>query len=513
MTHLDSHDEVGAPAGTGHELEKSAAPPASRSPDRTMLHFLPGDPGCAANWSRSGKVLVLIVGVLLVTNSTMGSSLPGGASAFLASYFDVSNQQQLVLPNSLYLVGYVLGPPVCSPLSETYGRRVVLIVAFAGFTIFTMACAVAPTWPGLLVLRFLVGAFASGPITVVGGMFADIYDDPVSRGRSVAVLIGCTTLGPVIGPVISGFASPLSWRWTFWIALIIAGASWPPLLFLPESFGPVILARRARAIRAKGSKDTFAPIELEAKGVKHMMTVTLVRPILMFAEPIVLCSCLYLAFEYAIFYLFFEAYPIVFQGIYHMSTGVAALALVPVAIGAILASFISLWYDRILRRAKDRQAMWSMSEEYRRLPLACVGGPFHVISLFWLGWTARPDTHWIVPMLSGVSFGIGIELTFISLLNYLTDAYEIFAASAMASSAFSRSLFACVLPLAADPMYRRLGVPWASSLLGFLSLVMAVVPFILIRYGEQIRKRSKFCQHLVEQKRRAAAESQMEISK
>lgn len=46
-----------------------------------------------------------------------------------------------------------------------------------------------------------------------------------------------------------------------------------------------------------------------------MMTVTLVRPILMFAEPIVLCSCLYLAFEYAIFYLFFEAYPIVFQGI------------------------------------------------------------------------------------------------------------------------------------------------------------------------------------------------------
>ena len=183
----------------------------------------------------------------------MGSSLPGGASAFLASYFDVSNQQQLVLPNSLYLVGYVLGPPVCSPLSETYGRRVVLIVAFAGFTIFTMACAVAPTWPGLLVLRFLVGAFASGPITVVGGMFADIYDDPVSRGRSVAVLIGvtprnlwqgafvlmwgqCTTLGPVIGPVISGFASPLSWRWTFWIALIIAGASWPPLLFLPGMF-------------------------------------------------------------------------------------------------------------------------------------------------------------------------------------------------------------------------------------------------------------------------------------
>jgi len=38
----------------------------------------------------------------------------------------------------------------------------------------------------------------------------------------------------------------------------------------------------------------------------------------MFGEPIVLCACLYLALEYAIFYLFFEAYPIVFQGKGHI---------------------------------------------------------------------------------------------------------------------------------------------------------------------------------------------------
>ena len=84
---------------------------------------------------------------------------------------------------------------------------------------------------------------------------------------------------------------------------------------LAESFGPVLLARRARATRASGSGEVFADIELEAKGVKHMFTVTIARPILMFAEPIVACACLYLALEYAVFYLFFEAYPIVFQGI------------------------------------------------------------------------------------------------------------------------------------------------------------------------------------------------------
>lgn len=71
-----------------------------------------------------------------------------------------------------------------------YGRRVVMLLTFAGFTIFTMACALAPSWPGLLVFRFLTGAFASAPISVVGGMYADIYDDPIPRGRAVAALLG-----------------------------------------------------------------------------------------------------------------------------------------------------------------------------------------------------------------------------------------------------------------------------------------------------------------------------------
>lgn len=141
---------------------------------------------------------MVCTGVLLVINSTLGSSLPSGASAFLAAYFQVSNQQQLVLPNSMYLVGYVLGPPLFSPLSETYGRKIVLLATFAGFTLFTMACALAPSWPALLVFRFIVGCFASAPISVVGGMYADIYDDPVYRGRAVAVLIGVKPSNPVL---------------------------------------------------------------------------------------------------------------------------------------------------------------------------------------------------------------------------------------------------------------------------------------------------------------------------
>ena len=171
-----------------------------------------------------------------------------------------------------------------------------------------------------------------------------------------------------------------------------------------------------------------------------------------------------------------------------------------VAIGSVFALATFLWYDSVLRRAKKANAQWSSIEEYRRLPLACIGGPLYVISLFWLGWTSSSHIHWAVPMLAGLPFGIGFMLIFMALLNYITDAYEIFAASAMAATSCCRSVFGALLPLAATPMYDKLGVAWASTLLGFLSLAMSIIPFAFIRYGDRIRANSKFCQELKQRK-------------
>lgn len=72
---------------------------------------------------------------------------------------------------------------------------------------------------------------------------------------------------------------------------------------------------------------------------------------------------------------------------------------------------------------------------------------------FWAGWTARKSVSWIVSTLAGIPFGIGYLCLFMAFLNYLIDAYEIFAASAMAASGTSRSTFGAVLPFAARPMY------------------------------------------------------------
>lgn len=47
-------------------------------------------------------------------------------------------------------------------------------------------------------------------------------------------------------------------------------------------------------------------------------------------------------------------------------------------------------------------------------------------------------------------------------------------------------------------MYNKLGVQWACSLLAFVTLGLALIPFVFIRYGEALRKRSPFCQKLAQ---------------
>lgn len=64
-----------------------------------------------------------------------------------------------------------------------------MLSSFVVFTIFTMACALAPNWPVFLVFRLICGFMASSPIAVVGGLYADIFDDPVVRGRAMAVFM------------------------------------------------------------------------------------------------------------------------------------------------------------------------------------------------------------------------------------------------------------------------------------------------------------------------------------
>ncbi|KAI7637083.1 MFS general substrate transporter, partial [Hortaea werneckii] len=482
----------------------SPCPSEHQNPERVVVSFDDGDPLNPYNFSQPKKLFIVVTCMVLVMNSTIGSSIASGISEPTQEYFGISNDQLLVLPISIYLIGYVIGPLVFAPLSESYGRKPVLIATFVVFTAFTLGTALAPTFAGLVIMRLLAGIGASTPISVIGGVYADIYNTRKARGLVITIFMAGTTWGPLIGPIASGYVAPVSWRWAYWVSLIVAGATWPFLILMPETYGPIVLKRKAKYLREKqGDANMVAPVELQKQDLRELVVVVLTRPIRMFLfEAIVTTTCLYLSVVYAIFYIFFQAYPIIFRGTYGFTSGQVGLTFLPIGVGSMIAGGIYLVWDSFLARsqAKTPAPAWTHIEEYIRLPLACLGGPLFVVSLFWLGWTARVFIHWIVPTLSALPFGLGFLLIFMGELNYLVDAYEVYAASAMGAASCSRSLFGVVLPFAAKPMYNDLGVAWACSLLGFLSLLMSAIPFVFIKFGDRIRANSKFCRELKQKK-------------
>jgi len=487
-----------------------------RGDSRKIISFSSTDPDNPYNWPKRKKLYIFFAGIIAVMNSTISSSIPSGAIDYIAGDFNVTSKVQLPLPITCFLAGYVVGPTLCGPLSEHNGRKRVILAFFSVATLFTMACALAPNWPSLLFFRFICGIGFSGPIAITAGLYADVYNDPRQRGLTMAWFMVATTFGPVIAPTISGFISEnASWRWVFAFSTLLAVATIPFLVFMPETFAPVLLSRRAARLRREtGDPNIYAKTDLQKKTFRYVLTVVMTRPYrMLFQEVIVSCVCIYCALAYGIFYLYFEAYPFIFQGpdsVYGWSHGLAGLAFVPIALGSLIAAPIYLWWDSYLAKAQKRNAKWAQQEEYRRLPLACIGGPLYVVSLFWIGWSAKPGTFWLAPVASGVTFGAAFLLIFMALLNYLTDAYETYAASAQGMASTARSIVGALLPLAAHAMFSNLGIAWACSLLAFLSLGMCIIPFAFIKFGDRIRDNSKFCKELKEMKEKDTAEAEVE---
>ena len=77
-------------------------------------------------------------------------------------------------------------------------------------------------------------------------------------------------------------------------------------------------------------------------------------------------------------------------------------------------------------------------------------------------------------------------------MNYLIDAYTIYAASVLAANSVLRSLFGAAFPLFTTQMYNTLGIHWASSIPGFLALACLPFPFLFYKYGAPIRMKCKY---------------------
>jgi len=121
------------------------------------------------------------------------------------------------------------------------------------YTIFFLGQALATNIETLLICRFFGGLFGVAPLTIGGGVIADMWSAE-GRGPATSLFAASTFLGPVLGPIVGGYvaASDLSWNWIFWVMMIFAGVCTTlTIIFIPETYAPILLQQKVRPIRSK----------------------------------------------------------------------------------------------------------------------------------------------------------------------------------------------------------------------------------------------------------------------
>ncbi|GAA6064705.1 hypothetical protein JCM10212_001610 [Sporobolomyces blumeae] len=447
----------------------------------------PDDPENPKNWSFGRRYLITFILGMTTMSSTFASSIFSSAIPYVSQEFGISNEVA-TLGTSLFLAGYVVGPSVWAPSSEVFGRKIVF-GPMVVFICFSAATATSKDVQSIMITRFFAGVFASAPVTTVGGGLADMFDQ---RERATAVVYYALAVvaGPTISPLIGASVSQsyLGWRWTEYLVVILASAvTLVGFLFVPETFAPVLLTRKANRLRRKtGRWELHSKHEENDFSIKIFVEKTLTRPITMLArEPMVLCVCMYNSFTYGVLYLLFGAVPIIFVDNKGWTPVQAALPFLAVLVGCLTAAAINLFYSvRVFAPYVDRHEGRARPE--MRLPTMAIGSVLFPGGFFLLGWA---DTAGQIVGLWMI--GTSFLLIFQSGINYLIDAYTVYSASAVAANTLLRSVFASALPLVTMPLFDNLGVGRACSLLGGLAAGLGTVPFLFYVYGPKLRSMSK----------------------
>ena len=186
---------------------------------------------------------------------------------------------------------------------------------------------------------------------------------------------------------------------------------------MKETYKKIILQRRAKRLGITSPVKTGLT---GLAGVKVLLTITLFRPIhMMFTEPIVAFSSLYVAFNFSVLFGFFDAFPIVFGGVYDFDAGFTGLTWLSVLTGCTLSVATVILVDRATYRTKyiksHVEGRGGIVAPEHRLYAAMMGSLGLPVGIFWFAWTARSDIHWICPVLAVIPFAWGNLCVFVSI--------------------------------------------------------------------------------------------------
>lgn len=452
------------------------------------------DPDMPLNFTPFRKWLIVSLLALITFMTPFASSNLAPALGFMETDFHEKNQTKGAMPVSIFLLGYAVGPLFLSPMSEIYGRRIILVGSSAFFCVWLIGCALAPSLDALIVFRFLCGIGGSACQTIGGAIIADLF--PISeRGRAMTIWMLGPMVGPSCGPVIGGFvAGSIGWRWVNWISFIPSTITvFIMLVFSRETNAQVLMKRKTKKLRKELSRPELRSCYVDpskpviTKG--RILLNGLVRPIKMLFQSVMLFSIsLYIAFLYGCLYLLFNTLSVIFQGTYGWSVGVSSLVYLSLLVGYMFSLFIfSVLSDStVIKLTKANNGVF---EPEMRLPFCIWFAAVIPVSFFWYGWSANYGVHFMVPIIGIVPFAFGIIGVWMPIQAYIIDAFPQYAASALAAFSVLRCTVAAFLPLAGPVMYENLGVGWGTSVLGFISIALIPIPILVYKYGKWLRTR------------------------
>ncbi|EGP88872.1 unnamed protein product [Zymoseptoria tritici ST99CH_1A5] len=455
----------------------------------------PDDPDDPRNFSFRRRVISTVSYTLLAFVSTFAASLYCAGVEDVRDEFNTS-EEVAILPLAMYNLGMAAGPLVGSPLSETAGRKVVILITTPIFALFILGAGFSPNMASLVACRFFAGAFAA---PAIGNASATISDYTAGKDRAVTLGFYYTvpTFGAVLGPLIGGFVvQGKGWRWTQWTTIFFIVAFYVPIVFTKETYKKTILQRRADKLSIEGPSSVDRTF---LQSIHYFATILLVRPAhMLLTEPIVSLVCLYSGFLFGLMYTFVIASPWVYRNTYDFTLTGQSLSFLGLIIGCALGPLPLIFIDRKVYQPRFAAFRSSHPEEDRfppehRLYPAMYASPFLPTFLLLFGWTARPSIHFVVPILFQGFAMLCSVVIYASANLFMMETYgPLYGASAAGAAMLSRYSLSAAFPLFSLQMYEGLGTGWATTVLAACTVLMAPIPWVFWKRGEKLRQSGKY---------------------
>jgi len=268
---------------------------------------------------RQADRTVLLLAAILAGLAMLG---PFSIDTYMPSFPEIgqtfnATPQQMQLTLSAYLATFSIMTLFHGAISDSFGRRPVILANLAVFVAATIGCAVAQDFRQLLLFRALQGLSGGAGMVVGRAMIRDSFAGHEAQ-RMLSMVIMIFGLAPAIAPVIGGWLQAgFGWRSVFvfltlYAALLLACCYWR----LPET-----LPRSAR--------QPFAPRPLTANYLKLLGS-------LRFG---LLSSAI--AFNFAGFFLYIASAPLIIYNLLHLDANQFGWWFIPATSGVVFGAFLS----------------------------------------------------------------------------------------------------------------------------------------------------------------------------